>query len=104
MSPTSGIRVAVLGATGQVGAVMRSILAERSFPASSMRFFATARSAGKRLPWGDREIQVEDTATGSFDGIDLALLAAGGAASKEISPRLAAAGAIVVDNSSAWRM
>jgi aspartate-semialdehyde dehydrogenase len=83
---------------------MRSVLAERRFPLDSLRFFATARSAGRRLPWGDGEIEVEDVQLADLSGIDIALLAAGASTSKELSPRLVEAGAKVVDNSSAWRM
>ena len=99
----SGLNVAVVGATGQVGGVMRRLLAEREFPVGSIRFFASARSAGRTLPWGDDEITVEDVATADLSGIDIALFSAGGATSKEQAPRFAAAGALVVDNSSAWR-
>ena len=101
MSPA---RVGVFGATGQVGTVMRSILAERAFPATDLRFFASARSAGKRLPWGDGDIEVEDVATADLAGIDIALLSMGATASREHAPRIVAAGATVIDNSSAWRM
>src|SRR5688500_12849968 len=69
----SPLRVGVFGATGQVGGVMRRLLAEREFPVSSIRYFASARSAGQRLPWLDDEIEVEDSATASFAGLDLAL-------------------------------
>ena len=99
----SGLNVAVVGATGQVGGVMRRLLAERQFPVGTIRFFASARSAGRTLPWGDDEITVEDVATADLSGIDIALFSAGGATSKEQAPRFAAAGALVVDNSSAWR-
>jgi aspartate-semialdehyde dehydrogenase len=98
-----GLNVAVVGATGQVGGVMRRLLAERDFPVASMRYFASARSAGRTLPWGDDEVVVEDVATADLSGIDLALFSAGGGTSREHAPRFAAAGAIVVDNSSAWR-
>ncbi|MDT0166564.1 aspartate-semialdehyde dehydrogenase [Actinotalea sp. AC32] len=99
----SGLDVAVVGATGQVGAVMRRLLAERDFPVASIRFFASARSAGSTLPWRDGEVVVEDVATADLSGIDVALFSAGGATSKEWAPRFAAAGALVIDNSSAWR-
>jgi len=99
----SGLNVAVVGATGQVGGVMRQLLAEREFPVGSIRYFASARSAGRTLPWGDEQITVEDVATADLSGIDIALFSAGGATSKEQAPRFAAAGALVVDNSSAWR-
>ncbi len=98
------MRVAVVGATGQVGAAMRSILAERNFPVSEMRYFASARSAGTTLPWKGSEITVEDAATADCSGIDVALFSAGATGSRELAPRFAAAGAMVIDNSSAWRM
>jgi aspartate-semialdehyde dehydrogenase len=98
------MRVGVFGATGQVGGVMRELLVERNFPVDEVRFFASARSAGKTLPFGDREIVVEDSATADFAGLELALFSNGKTASKEIAPRVAAAGAVVVDNSSGWRM
>ena len=82
---------------------MRTLLAERGFPVTSIRYFASARSAGKQLPWGDEQITVEDIATADFSGIDIALFSAGGGTSKEWAPKVAAAGAVVIDNSSAWR-
>ncbi|MDQ1402631.1 MAG: aspartate-semialdehyde dehydrogenase, partial [Actinomycetota bacterium] len=99
-----GARVGIFGATGQVGGVMRTLLAQREFPADEVRFFASSRSAGRRLPWGNGELEVEDVATASFDGLDYALVSMGGAASKEHAERIAAAGPIVIDNSSTWRM
>ncbi|WP_447924559.1 aspartate-semialdehyde dehydrogenase [Georgenia muralis] len=99
----AGVSVAVVGATGQVGAVMRTLLAERGFPAATVRFFSSARSAGKVLPWQDGEVVVEDVATADLTGIDIAIFSAGATASREHAPRFAAAGAVVVDNSSAWR-
>jgi aspartate-semialdehyde dehydrogenase len=98
------MRVAVVGATGQVGGVMRALLEERSFPLSEIRFFASARSAGSTLPWKGTEIVVEDAGTADPSGIDVALFSAGATGSRELAPRFAAAGAVVVDNSSAWRM
>jgi aspartate-semialdehyde dehydrogenase len=98
------MRVAVVGATGQVGAVMRSILAQRRFPVDQIRYFASARSAGTTLDWAGRDVEVEDAATADFSGIELALMSSGATSSRELAPRLAAAGAIVIDNSSAWRM
>ena len=98
-----GLRIAVVGATGQVGAVMRRLLDERDFPVASIRYFASARSAGTTLPWRGEDVVVEDVATADLSGIDIALFSAGGSTSKEHAPRFAAAGAIVVDNSSAWR-
>ncbi|GAA2720402.1 aspartate-semialdehyde dehydrogenase [Cellulomonas aerilata] len=101
---TEGLRVGVVGATGQVGAVMRRLLEERDFPVAEIRFFASARSAGTTLPWKGAEVVVEDAATADPTGLDIALFSAGGATSKAQAPRFAAAGAIVVDNSSAWRL
>jgi len=98
------MRIAIIGATGQVGTVMRAILLERQFPADDVRFFGSARSAGSTLEWDGRQITVEDAATADFSGIDIALMSSGATSSKQIAPRVAAAGAIVVDNSSAWRM
>jgi len=98
------LTVAVVGATGQVGAVMRRLLDERDFPLTDVRFLASARSAGTSLPWRGRDIVVEDAATADLTGIDIALFSAGGATSKELARGYAAAGAIVIDNSSAWRM
>lgn len=98
--------LAVVGATGQVGRVMRRILVERSFPADKVRFFASARSAGKEIDFRGEKIVVEDvaaTSTEDLKGIDIALFSAGGGTSREHAPRFAEAGAIVVDNSSAWR-
>lgn len=100
------ITLAVVGATGQVGRVMRQILVERDFPADKVRFFASARSAGKELDFRGKKVVVEDiaaTSTEELKGIDIALFSAGGATSREHAPRFAEAGAIVVDNSSAWR-
>jgi aspartate-semialdehyde dehydrogenase len=100
----TGLHVGVVGATGQVGAAMRQILLEREFPIASIRFFSSARSAGTVLPFGDVEVTVEDAANADPSGLDLALFSAGATASRALAPRFAAAGAVVVDNSSAWRM
>src|SRR5690349_1105278 len=99
-----GMRIGIVGATGQVGGVMRRILAEREFPVDELRLFASARSAGRTLPWKDGEVTVEDAATADFGGLDIVLFSAGKGSSKELAPRVAAAGAVVIDNSSAWRM
>ncbi|HLS14579.1 MAG TPA: aspartate-semialdehyde dehydrogenase [Beutenbergiaceae bacterium] len=99
-----GVRIGIVGATGQVGEVMRTLLAQRNFPADSMRFFASARSAGKTLPWRGEQIVVEDTATADVSDLDIALFSAGGSTSKAQAPRFAEAGVTVVDNSSAWRL
>jgi aspartate-semialdehyde dehydrogenase len=98
-----GLRVGVVGATGQVGTVMRQILAERRFPVGEIRFFASARSAGSTLPWQDGEVLVEDAATADPTGLDIALFSAGAGTSKVQAPRFAEAGVVVIDNSSAWR-
>jgi aspartate-semialdehyde dehydrogenase len=98
------MRVGIVGATGQVGGVMRAVLAERGFPVDELRLFASSRSAGRTLPWGDAEITVEDAATADFTGLDLALFSAGATSSKVLAPNVAAAGVTVIDNSSAWRM
>lgn len=96
--------VAVIGATGQVGTVILRLLAERNFPVENLRLFSSARSAGKVITWQGREITVEDAATADLAGIDIALFSAGGSTSQELAPKFAAAGATVIDNSSAWRM
>ncbi|MDO5711278.1 MAG: aspartate-semialdehyde dehydrogenase [Micrococcales bacterium] len=97
------MRIAVFGATGQVGQVMRTLLAERNFPLDDIRFFASARSAGTTLPWADGEVTVEDSETADFSGIDIALFSNGATASKAYAPKVVAAGATVIDNSSGWR-
>jgi len=99
-----GVRVGVVGATGQVGTVMRRLLAERNFPVAEMRYFASARSAGTTLPWNGTDIVVEDAATADPSGLDIALFSAGASSSREFAAKFAAAGAIVIDNSSAFRM
>lgn len=101
------LTIAIVGATGQVGSVMRELVESR-FPDASVRFFASARSAGTTLPFRGRDITVEDTESGDADssyysGIDIALFSAGGAASKIYAPKFADVGAVVIDNSSAFR-
>ncbi|QAY64223.1 aspartate-semialdehyde dehydrogenase [Xylanimonas allomyrinae] len=101
-----GVNVAVVGATGQVGGVMRRLLAERRFPVKELRCFASARSAGTVLQYEGHDVVVEDVAatpTEALADVDIALFSAGGSTSKEHAPRFAEAGAVVVDNSSAWR-
>ncbi len=97
------VAIGGVGATGQVGQVMRTLLEERGFPATEVRFFASARSAGKKLSFRGQEIEVEDTEIADPSGLDIALFSAGATMSKVQAPRFAAAGAVVVDNSSAWR-
>jgi aspartate-semialdehyde dehydrogenase len=98
------MRIGIVGATGQVGGVMRRILSERGFPVDQLRLFASARSAGRTVPWGDGEVTVEDAEQADFGGLDIVLFSAGKGSSKEYAPRVAEAGAVVIDNSSAWRM
>jgi aspartate-semialdehyde dehydrogenase len=98
------MRIGIVGATGQVGGVMRRLVVERGLPFDDVRLFASARSVGRTLVVGDREVAVEDAATADYRGIDIALFSAGKDASRELAPVVAAAGAVVIDNSSAWRM
>jgi aspartate-semialdehyde dehydrogenase len=98
------MRIGIVGATGQVGGVMRKVLAERGFPVAELRLFSSARSAGRRLPWSGTEITVEDAATADFSGLDIVLFSAGGATSRALAEKVAAQGPVVIDNSSAWRM
>src|SRR3954449_1442834 len=98
------MRIGIVGATGQVGGVMRRILAEREFPVDQLRLFASARSAGRTLPWQGGEVTVEDAAAADYRGLDIVLFSAGKGSSLEFAPRVAEAGAVVIDNSSAWRM
>ncbi|MEV7592629.1 aspartate-semialdehyde dehydrogenase [Streptomyces sp. NPDC089922] len=97
------MRVGIVGATGQVGGVMRSILAERKFPVDELRLFASARSAGTTIEWEGREITIEDASTADYSGLDIVLFSAGGATSKALAEKVASQGAVVIDNSSAWR-
>jgi len=101
---TGWLRVGVVGATGQVGAMMRRLLAERELLVGQVRFFASSRSAGTRLRWAGADVVVEDTAAADPSGLDLVLFSAGAAASRQLAPRFADAGAVVIDNSSAWRL
>jgi aspartate-semialdehyde dehydrogenase len=98
------VRLAVVGATGQVGGVMLRLLLERGFPVSDIRLLASSRSAGSTLTWAGREVTVEEATTADPAGIDIALFSAGASTSRALAPRFAEAGALVVDNSSAWRM
>lgn len=100
------VNIGVVGATGQVGQVMRTLLEQRNFPpvsSGSVRFFASARSQGKKLEYRGQQIEVEDAETADPSGIDIALFSAGATMSRIQAPRFAAAGAVVIDNSSAWR-
>ncbi|OBG30893.1 aspartate-semialdehyde dehydrogenase [Mycolicibacter heraklionensis] len=97
------VSIGVVGATGQVGQVMRTLLEERNFPAEQVRFFASARSAGRKLEFRGAEIEVEDAETADPSGLDIAVFSAGATMSRVQAPRFAAAGVTVIDNSSAWR-
>jgi aspartate-semialdehyde dehydrogenase len=101
---TAGIRIGVVGATGQVGAVVRRLLVERDFPVEEIRYFASARSAGTTLPWKGTDVVVEDAATADPSGLDIAIFSAGATTAKAQAPRFAAAGVLVIDNSSGFRM
>ena len=98
-----GLRIGVVGATGQVGVAMRQILAERDFPVEEIRFFSSPRSAGKVLDYRGAEVVVEDAESADPTGLDVALFSAGATASRALVPRFVEAGVIVVDNSSAFR-
>ena len=98
------LTVGIVGATGVVGGVLRSVLVERGFPVKQLRAFASSRSAGRHVGWGDGEVLVEDAATADLAGLDLAIFSAGRGTSLALAPRFVEAGAVVVDNSSAWRM
>jgi aspartate-semialdehyde dehydrogenase len=100
----SGARIGVVGATGQVGAVVRRLLDERDFPIAELRFFASARSAGTTIAFRGRDIVVEDASIADPTGLDIAIFSAGATTSKAQAPRFAAAGVTVIDNSSGFRM
>jgi len=87
-----------------VGTVMRRLLAERNYPVESLRFFASSRSAGQKVQWNGREITVEDAATADPSGLDVVLFSAGATTSRNLAEKFANSGAMVIDNSSAWRM
>jgi aspartate-semialdehyde dehydrogenase len=95
--------VGIVGSTGLVGDLLLSILAARAFPVAALRLFASARSAGRRIRWEGRELAVEDADTADYAGLDIVFFSAGAGVSRELGPRVAAAGALVIDNSSAWR-
>src|SRR6201997_3969814 len=99
----TGLSIGIVGATGQVGQVMRTLLDERDFPVTAVRFFASARSQGRKLTFRGQEIEVEDAETADPSGLDIALFSAGKTMSRVQAPRFAASGVTVIDNSSAWR-
>ena len=98
------MRIGIVGATGMVGEALRAIMEQRRFPADEVRLFASARSAGRKLAFAGKEIVVEDAETADYTGVDIAIFSAGAAISRTLARKVAAAGAIVIDNSSAWRM
>ena len=98
-----GFKIAVVGATGNVGREMLSILAERAFPADEVVALASRRSQGTEVSYGDKTLKTKTLDTYDFSDVDLCLMSAGGEVSKEWSPKIAAQGAVVIDNSSAWR-
>lgn len=98
------MRVGLVGATGMVGTVMRQLLAERNYPVDELRMFASARSAGTTIEWNGRTITVEDATTADPSGMDVVLFSAGATTSRALAEKYANAGAMVIDNSSAWRM
>ena len=98
------IKVGIVGATGLVGEFMRMTLVERRFPVRNLRLFASERSAGQALPWKDAPVVVENADTADYSGLDVVFFSAGADTSRRLAPRVAAAGGVVIDNSSAWRM
>src|SRR6202051_2110092 len=98
-----GFKLAVVGATGTVGREMLGILAERAFPADEVVALASRRSLGVEVSYGDRTLKVKALEHYDFAGVDICLMSAGSAVSKEWSPKIAAAGTVVIDNSSCWR-
>src|SRR4051794_5983510 len=102
-SPSRPLNVGVFGATGLVGGMMRELLAERDFPVAALRLFASSRSAGQRLAWRGGDVVVEEAESADYAGLDLVFFSAGGSTARTLAPKVAAAGAIVIDNSSAWR-
>ena len=104
MQVTDTYNVAIMGATGAVGQVLLEILAERDFPVGELRLLASARSAGRAISFNGSSIQVQELSEDSFAGVDIVLASAGGSLSKQFNPHAVAAGAVVVDNTSAYRM
>jgi len=98
------MHMGIVGATGMVGTVMRQLLAERKYPVTTLRFFASARSAGSIIEWNGQQIVVEDAAEADPHGLDVVLFSAGATTSRALAEKYANAGAMVIDNSSAWRM
>src|SRR6516165_5338569 len=98
------VNVAIVGATGAVGQEFLTVLAERKFPIKSLKLLASAKSAGKSVQFGGKTHTVEELTKESFKGVEIAFFSAGGSISKEFAPAAASAGAIVIDNTSAFRM
>lgn len=101
---TKKLSIGIVGATGMVGSVMRTLLIERKFPANSVRFFASAKSAGSIIEWNGQKVTVEDASTADTSDLDIAIFSAGATTSRAIAEKYAKHGTIVIDNSSAWRM
>jgi len=97
------LRIGIVGATGLVGSAMRAVLQERRFPVERLRLFASARSAGRHLSWRGQDVLVEDAASADYTGLHIVLFSAGASTSRALAPKVAASGALVIDNSSAWR-
>src|SRR6185437_14478186 len=97
------LRIGIVGATGLVGSAMRAVLQERRFPVERLRLFASARSAGRHLSWRGQDVLVEDAASADYAGLHIVLFSAGASTSRALAPKVAASGALVIDNSSAWR-
>src|SRR6185312_1290350 len=104
MSKTPSYTVAIVGATGAAGQELLRLLLERNFPVSQLRLFASGRSAGKTLAWGDKRISVEEAKPGVFADIDVAFFAAGGSVTRALSPDAIKSGCLVIDKSSAFRL
>src|SRR5262249_46388228 len=100
----AAMRIGIVGATGQVGGVMRQVLAERAFPVDELRLLASARSVGREMEGGGRTSAIGDESAADYRGLDVVLFSAGATTSRELALRVAGAGATVIDNSSAWRM
>ena len=98
-----GFKVAVVGATGNVGREMLSVLAERAFPADEVVALASRKSMGVEVSYGDRTLKCKALEQCDFSDVDICLMSAGGSVSKEWSPKIGAQGTVVIDNSSAWR-
>ena len=98
------MHIGIVGATGQVGGVVRTLLHDRDFPTDTLRLFASERSAGTRITFNREPLIVEDATSADYNGLDIVIFSAGAALSRELAPKVSAQGAVVIDDSSAWRM